>query len=117
MTKVIVGVGGIGFPVYESAKPTQLLSCYDRIIVTGALPGACYAGGMTSFLYAHGIRIFDYPTSSGLKISGSLRGRWTGFILAIASGRSRVTPKKNFNSQIAAFSDAGEVPWSTRCNW
>lgn len=38
-----------------------VLSCYDRIIVTGMLPGACYAGGMTSFLYAHGIRIFDYP--------------------------------------------------------
>jgi len=38
-----------------------VLSCDDRIIVTGTLPGACYAGGMTSFLYARGIRIFDYP--------------------------------------------------------
>ncbi|WP_133665960.1 amidase family protein [Paraburkholderia sp. BL10I2N1] len=38
-----------------------VLSCLDRIIITGTLPGACYAGGMTSFLYAHGIRIFDYP--------------------------------------------------------
>lgn len=37
-----------------------VLSCYDRIIVTGTLPGACYAGGMTSFLYSRGIRIFDY---------------------------------------------------------
>lgn len=25
-------------------------SCYGRIIVRGTLPGACYAGGMTSFL-------------------------------------------------------------------
>jgi len=38
-----------------------VLSCYDRVIVTGTLPGACYAGGMTSFLYSRGIRIFDYP--------------------------------------------------------
>ena len=38
-----------------------VLSCYDRIIVTGTLPGACYAAGMTSFLYSRGIRIFDYP--------------------------------------------------------
>ena len=38
-----------------------VLSCYDRLIVTGTLPGACYAGGMTSFLYSRGIRIFDYP--------------------------------------------------------
>ncbi len=37
-----------------------VLSCYDRIVITGTLPGACYAGGMTSFLYSQGIRIFDY---------------------------------------------------------
>lgn len=37
-----------------------VLSCYDRIVVTGTLPGACYAQGMTAFLSAQGIRIFDY---------------------------------------------------------
>jgi hypothetical protein len=30
------------------------------MVITGTLPGVCYAGGMTSFLYARGIRIFDY---------------------------------------------------------
>jgi hypothetical protein len=29
-------------------------------VIAGTLPGACYAPGMTSFLNAHGIRIFDY---------------------------------------------------------
>jgi hypothetical protein len=38
-----------------------VLSCYDRIIVTGTLLGACYAKGMTAFLSARQIRIFDYP--------------------------------------------------------
>ena len=38
-----------------------VLSCYDRIIITGTLPGVCYAQGMTSFLNSKGIRIFDYP--------------------------------------------------------
>ena len=38
-----------------------VLSCYDRIVVTGTLPTVCYADGMTGFLYARGIRIFDYP--------------------------------------------------------
>jgi hypothetical protein len=38
-----------------------VLSCYDRMIVTGTLPGACYAKGMTGFLSARQIRIFDYP--------------------------------------------------------
>ena len=38
-----------------------VFSCYDRIMITGTLPGACYAAGMTSFLNARHIRIFDYP--------------------------------------------------------
>jgi len=38
-----------------------VLSCYDRIVITGTLPGACFAEGMTSFLRSRGIRIFDYP--------------------------------------------------------
>ena len=37
-----------------------MLSCYDRIVITGTSSGVCYAQGMTSFLYAKGIRIFDY---------------------------------------------------------
>ena len=37
------------------------LSCFDRVVITGTIPGICYAGGMTKFLYASGIRIFDYP--------------------------------------------------------
>ena len=38
-----------------------VLSCYDRVVITGTIPTVCYAGGMTRFLYASGIRIFDYP--------------------------------------------------------
>lgn len=37
-----------------------VLSCYDRVIITGTLPTVCYAEGMTSWLYAHNVRIFDY---------------------------------------------------------
>jgi hypothetical protein len=29
---------------------TDVLSCYDRIVITGTPPVACFAGGMTSFL-------------------------------------------------------------------
>jgi hypothetical protein len=38
-----------------------VLCCYDRIIMQGTLPKWCYASGMTEYLYAHQIRIFDYP--------------------------------------------------------
>lgn len=42
-------------------KINGVLNCYDRVIITGTLPQLCFAQGMTSFLYNHGIRIFDYP--------------------------------------------------------
>src|SRR5487761_1622138 len=38
-----------------------VLSCYDRVLVFGTIPGICFAEGMTSYLYAHKVRIFDYP--------------------------------------------------------
>ena len=45
-----------------------VLSCYDRVVVTGTLPTVCYAAGMTKFLCAIGVRIFDYPQfASGLR--------------------------------------------------
>lgn len=42
-------------------KIRGVISCYDRVIIKGTLPGLCYSGGMTSYLYAKKIRIFDYP--------------------------------------------------------
>ncbi len=36
-----------------------ILSCYDRVVVTGTLSGVCYAEGMTGFVHSRGIRIFD----------------------------------------------------------
>jgi hypothetical protein len=39
----------------------NILSCYDRVVITGTMPLICYAAGMTTWLYVHGIRIFDYP--------------------------------------------------------
>ena len=42
-------------------KISGVLSCYDRVIVTGTIPGICFADGMTSYLYSKGISIFDYP--------------------------------------------------------
>lgn len=37
-----------------------VLSCYDRLIIMGTLPGVCYAEGMAAYLRGHGIRLFDY---------------------------------------------------------
>lgn len=42
-------------------KIKGVLSCFDRMIIKGTLPHICYAQGMTSYLNAKKIRIFDYP--------------------------------------------------------
>jgi len=51
-----------------------VLSCYDRIVVSGTLPGVCYAEGMTRYLHANGIRIFDYPQFA-MKLRDRVRDR------------------------------------------
>jgi hypothetical protein len=38
-----------------------VVSCYDRIIIRGQIPGFAYARGMESFLRAHDVRFFDFP--------------------------------------------------------
>src|SRR5450755_2721798 len=45
----------------HSEQIQGVLSCWDRMVVFGTLPGICFAGGMTSFLFERKIRIFDYP--------------------------------------------------------
>ena len=38
-----------------------VLSCYDRVIVRGRIPGLDYAKGMESYLRARAIYLFDFP--------------------------------------------------------
>lgn len=47
-----------------------VLSCYDPTVITKTPPCACFSGGMTSFLCARRIRIFNYP-----RIAEPLRDR------------------------------------------
>jgi len=58
-----------------------VLSCHDRILITGTLPGACYADGMTSFLYSRGVRIFDYA-----QFAEPLRDRVRARALEVCAG-------------------------------
>ncbi len=60
-----------------------VLSCYDRILVFGTLPGVCFAEGMTSYLYVHKVRIFDYaqfakPYRERLRENAELLARENG---------------------------------------
>lgn len=36
------------------------VSCFDRIVITGTIPGWCHAVGMANYLTGQGIRLFDY---------------------------------------------------------
>jgi len=74
-----------------------ILSCYDRIVITGSLYPFCYAQGMTSYLYQQGIRIFDYA-----KFAEPLREhiRENAEALAQAHGiKIEFTRKKDFRKE------------------
>ena len=55
---------GMGVELLTERHKNQIagiLSCYDRIIIQGTVPGWCYADGMTGYFYKHQLRVFDYP--------------------------------------------------------
>ena len=49
-----------------------VLSCYDRVLLQGTLPGVCFAGGMEKFLRTQGILLKDY-TQWALPLAGQLK--------------------------------------------
>lgn len=74
-----------------------VLSCYDRIVITGSLYPFCYAQGMTQYLYQKGIRIFDYA-----KFAEPLREciRANAEVLAQANGiKIEFVRKKDFRKE------------------
>jgi hypothetical protein len=44
-----------------AAQIAGVLSCYDRIVITGTLPSVCFPEGMATYLRLHDVRLFDYP--------------------------------------------------------
>jgi hypothetical protein len=44
-----------------SEKILGVLSCFDRVVIQGTLPGLSHSEGMTAYLYSREVRIFDYP--------------------------------------------------------
>ena len=43
-----------------SSKIFGTLSCFDRIVITGTVPGWCHARGMEQYLASQGVMFFDY---------------------------------------------------------
>ena len=81
----------------HSKQIAGVLSCYDRLIVQGTLPIFCYADGMTAYLTARGIRIFDFtqfakPLTDAIKANAEA--------LAAAHGlKIDYVRKKNFRKE------------------
>ena len=74
-----------------------VLSCFDRVIVQGTLPIFCYAEGMSRYLTARGMRIFDFtqyvkPLTEAIKLNAERLAAENG--LAVDYIR-----KKNFRKE------------------
>src|SRR6266849_4598450 len=92
-------------------KIAGVLGCFDRLIITGTLPTLCYADGMTKYLSARGIRIFDFvgfakPLTEAIKVNAEA--------LAAAAGLTiDYIRKKNFRKEDkikAVLKERGEKP-------
>ena len=92
-------------------KIDGVLGCFDRMIITGTLPTLCYADGMTSYLSARGMRIFDFvnfvqPLTEAIKANAEA--------LAAEAGRKvDYLRKKNFrkeDSVKAVIEQRGDQP-------
>lgn len=44
-----------------AAQIRGVLSCFDRVVITGTIPGICHGDGMAAHLRSLGVRLFDYP--------------------------------------------------------
>lgn len=74
-----------------------VLHCYDRIVLTGSIQPWSYAQGMTGYLYAHDIRIFDY-----VQFTQRLRGQICANAEALAAANGleiEYIQKKNFRKE------------------
>src|SRR5262245_3124848 len=45
----------------HAAKIRGVLSCFDRVVITGTLPDIAHAGAMAAYLTERRIRLCDYP--------------------------------------------------------
>jgi hypothetical protein len=92
-----------------------VLSCYDRIIVQGTLPIFCYADGMTAYLTARRMRIFDFtqfvkPLTDTIKSNAEE--------LAAAHGLSiDYVRKKNFRKEDKVKAVLKERGWHAGLVW
>ena len=74
-----------------------VLSCFDRVVITGTLPEICHAGAMSGYLGSKGIRLFDYT-----KFAEPLRGEIRAHAerLAADAGLSiEFIKRKNFRKE------------------
>jgi hypothetical protein len=92
-------------------KIAGVLSCYDRVIVQGTLPIFCYSEGMTKYLHARGIKIFDF-TEFAKPLTEAIRANAER--LAAAAGlRVDYIRKKDFRKEDrikSILAERGEAP-------
>ena len=86
-------------------KIAGVLGCFDRLLVTGTLPTLCYAEGMTKYLSARGLRIFDLvkfvqPLTEAIKANAEA-------LAAEAGLKVDYIRKKNFRKQDRCPGSAG----------
>lgn len=90
-----------------------VLSCYDRVVITGSLYPFCYAQGMTHYLYQQEIRIFDYakfaePLRERIRENAEALAQANGIKIEFARSGKKDVRKENRIQQI--LKERGDQP-------
>jgi hypothetical protein len=75
------------------------LGCWDRVLIFGTMPKICYAEGMTSYLYAKQVRIFDYA-----KFAEPFRNQ-------LRENAERLAAANGYRSSSSANARCGKKTW------
>jgi len=56
-----------------SSHLVGVLACFDRLVITGTLPGWCHPAGMAVYLTGQGLRLFDYAKQFAEPLRDAIR--------------------------------------------
>ena len=98
-----------------AGKIRGVLSCFDRVVITGTIPQIAYAGAMNAELWRRKIRVFDFPSlpSRCATRSGPMLSAWRRLTAWRSSSSASATSVKSNGSRRSSVSGEIIQDWST----
>ena len=87
------------FIEHHKAKIVGTFSCFDRILMTGILRPINYTDGLSSYLFTHGVRLFDYMKDFAKPMADKIRANAERIASENSLAIEYITSKKAFRKE------------------